>query len=202
MTDTPPKKHDTPTRKKLSKLKMRLGIDRDYMTAAGYFLMAFSRCEVGMNRAIWAALNLKENRGGHEITTAVRDFGQRMLLLTRLGKALLKTQKNRDDCSSIVRALTFINDDRVNLVHGAFAMWAPDTQTVIYERVTPQRSAINYDYPEISAEYLCDLADYALQIDEALQIFSANVQRKLTLPLPSLDKRPERIALYVQKPRN
>jgi hypothetical protein len=187
---------------KLSELEERLGISRTYMASVGYFLMAFSGCELRLNHAIQAALKLEQTSGGEEVVTAIRDFGQRMILLSRVGKRVLKSEKNRKDCSNIIRSISFLNDERVDLVHGEYAAWIPDLETVVYEKAAPTRDGIDRRYPELSTDYLCELTEYALQVQFAFQIFVRNLLHGSELSLPSLDKRPQRRQQVVPQGRN
>jgi hypothetical protein len=66
----------------LAELSRILKLDPQFATSLGYFLVAFSRCEESMNHAIWALLGVQGHSGGLELTISVRDFGQRMLLIS------------------------------------------------------------------------------------------------------------------------
>ena len=174
---------------KLDVLNERLGVSQAYAASAGYFLLAFGVAEEEMNRTIWATLSI-DGRGGHEITTSMRDFGQRMLLLLKLGKVLIRNNDIRQDCSNIIRALQYINDQRVDLVHGFPVGWAAETESTLLERATSERDHVKHKLVSFSAEYLCDMADYALLTAHALRALRQSIERGSRHAPPSLDKRP------------
>ena len=174
----------------LDSLTKRMQISSTYAASVGYFLMAFAYAEEEMNRTIWSVLSLNA-RGGHEITSSFRDFGQRMLLLARLGKATIHNDEIRKDCSTVIRGLQFINDRRVDLVHGMPAAWIPDHDRVLLERTTAERDYIRHHRTEFSTEFLCELTEYALLVRDATHIFRESVERGHRQELPSLGKRPE-----------
>lgn len=176
---------------KISSLEYRLGIPQSYAASTGYFLLAFSLVEDNMNRAIWELLKLRQDRGGYEITTAIRDFGQRMRLLAKLGKALLDTERDRQDCSKLIKALQFINDVRVQLVHGTLDTWQPGEDWAYLKQSWTQSTRIQHKSEKFTSAYLVDLADYALATNTALIFFGCNFSGEPYQRLPSLDKRPE-----------
>lgn len=180
--------------KKLASFERIMGISQTYAASVGYFLTAFSNMEEHTNQAIWAILGLSGSTGGHEITTSIRDFGQRMLLLAKLGKARLRAPKNRTDCANLIRAIQFLNDRRVDLVHSAPAAWMPDAEGVVVVRVTSERARVRHVPTAFSTSYLCELTEYALLAYDAIIKFRKNVERGSDLTLPSLDTRPEPLA--------
>lgn len=176
---------------KLASLERRLFISRTYAASVGYFLTAFSMVEGEMDRAVWAVSNMPSDEGGLELTTAIRDFGQRMLLLSKLSKARLTNEKHRTDCASVIKALQFLNDRRVELVHGALSAWMASDEHAIIERSKAERTKVVQAISEFSTDYLCELTDFAFLTQEALMKFRVNLQRGADLTLPSLDTRPK-----------
>lgn len=178
---------------KLSHLELEIGIDKEHATAIGYFLMAFSFLEDNLNRSIWAVLGLSPTKdsSGSILTTTVRDFGQRMLLLAKLGKERLSDQKNRDDCAKVIKAIQFINDQRVNLVHGVFTAYNSKDSTSYLSRTQPDRTAVRHLSYMFTTDYLCELAEFTMETTGAVVGFRQNLQSGTDHALPSLDKRPE-----------
>ncbi len=176
----------------LLQLSHALKIGPQFATSLGYFLVSFSRCEEAMNHAIWALLRLQGHTGGLEVISSIRDFGQRMMLLNRLSKRLLPTEVEQKKCSKIISALSFLNDNRVDLVHGEFAIISSTDDQYHVMRTVTQQSTVNRRLSRYSSEFLADLALYAVETEQALAIFRNNFQRGQDQVLPSLDKRPER----------
>ncbi len=173
-------------------LRRALKVSPDFATSLGYFLISFSRCEEAVNHAIWALLKIQSHDGGLEVVSAIRDFGQRMMLLNRLSKRLLPTDVQKDELSRVLSAVTFLNDERVNLVHGEFqrAPAASDQASVF--RTMAQKSSVDRRISQYSKEFLTELALYGLTTEKALATFRKNVLNGTADELPSLDKRPER----------
>ena len=175
---------------RLALLQERMHISPAYAASVGYFLFAFAEVESETDRAIWAILGLTGKRGGHEITTAIRDFGQRMLLLTKLSNARLASPEARADCAKVVSAISFLNARRVDLVHSAHIVWAPDTENTVLSRMVSERDYVRHVTANYSTDYLCELAHYAATTAEATRLFWLSIRRGPGQPLPSLDKRP------------
>ena len=184
---------------KLASFARTMVISQNYAASVGYFLMIFSIIEENMNEAIWATLGVSASSGGPEITASLRDFGQRMLLLAKLSKERLRDPKNRDDCAHLIRAIQFLNDRRVDLVHSAVVAWMPDTEGVVVARTTAERTQVRQVTAEFSTSHLCKLTEFALLTYDAIRKFRVNVERGSNQALPSLDTRPKPPARVTKK---
>lgn len=177
---------------KLSAIEADIDIPRSHAAAIGYFIMSFSTVDEQMNHAIWDLLGLRSENGGPEITTSIRDFGQRMLLLAKLGKARLRDEQLRDDCVAVVKAVQFLNDCRVELVHSSLAAWMPGYDAALWYRSKAERTQIKHDLIPYSTNTLCELTEYARLTSNALRAFGQNARRQQrSVEMPSLDKRPQ-----------
>jgi len=176
----------------LLQLSRTLKIDQQFATSLGYFLVSFSRCEEAMNHAIWALLKIQGHNGGLEVTSSIRDFGQRMMLLNRLSKRLIPTEIEQKQCSKIISALNFLNDNRVDLVHGEFVGTSQEYSQYSVMRTVAQKSSVNRRMSQFSSEFLAGLAFYGIETEKALVVFRNNFQRGQDHEMPSLDIRPER----------
>lgn len=171
-------------------LSSTLRVDQEFSAAFGYFMVAFSRCEEAVNHTTCTLLGIQGHSGGLEVIAAVRDFGQRIMLLNRLSKRVLSTDVEIKQFGRTISALTYLNDHRVNLVHGEIgtALHGSDSTNVM--RTVAQQSAVGRRVYQFSPDFLLDLASYAVEVEKALSIFRINFRSGLDREMPSLDNRP------------
>ncbi len=135
-------------------LSRALKISPQLATSLGYFLVAFSRCEEGMNHAIWAMLKLQGHNGGPEVISSIRDFGQRMMLLNRLSKCLLPTETEQKQWSRAISALQFLNVHRIDLVHGEFVRISAEGERYHVMRTVAEGSSVERRLAQFSPGFL------------------------------------------------
>lgn len=169
-----------------------LRTDPQFATSLGLFLVAFSRCENETNQAVCGFLGLQGHTGGPEVVFAIRDFGQRIVLLSRLGKVLTGTPHERGICSDLCSALSFINENRVDLVHGEFSRGS--AQGAMVSKAHVKDREIAHKHPQFTTEYVLDLADYAMSVENSLTHFRIGLRKGDWTQQPSLGTRPERPA--------
>ena len=145
-----------------------------------------------MNYAIWAMLKLQGHNGGLEVLTSIRDFGQRMMLLSRLSKRLVPTKTEQKQWSKAIRALQFLNDHRINLVHGEFVRISAEGERYHVMRTVADGSSVERRLAQFSPEFLDDLAGYGVTTEHALNVLRENLAGGPAREMPSLDTLPER----------
>lgn len=179
---------------KLASLDLEILADRKFAAAVGYFVISFSQLEEEMNRAVWVLLNVSGDARGSIITTAMRDFSQRMLLVSKLTKARwAKGDRMRTDCSNIIRAVRYINDVRNDLAHGSFNYWDSLSETAMFLRSEAKGAEeVKHRPVHFTIDYLYEMISFTRNTTTAMLRFRINVRDGADHEMPSLDKRPPR----------
>ena len=179
---------------KLASLDLEILADRKFAAAVGYFIISFSQLEEEMNRAVWALLNISADARAYVITTAVRDFAQRMLLVSKLTKARwARDDRMRTDCSNVISATRYINDIRNDLVHGSFNYWDALGEVAMFVRSDAKGSdEVQHAPVFFTINFLYELTIFTRNTTKAMLVFRLNARDGADQELPSLDTRPPR----------
>lgn len=162
--------------------------NKNYAASAGYFILAFSSVEAGLNRTLATFLKSKSVEAERAITVPIHSVDVRIRMLASLGSATLSKRWETNDFEVVIDALDWINKKRNNFIHSEMLAWQPDSETLHVAKLTAQRQIKSKNH-EFSAIYLRKLACFCGQTAAALTAFRINRRkRRRAVSLPSLGK--------------
>jgi hypothetical protein len=165
----------------------------------GEFIIEFAKLESKVTLALNALMKI-DYREGIVVENKLRNFGDRIKKLDSLAAAHCKADNLKTAARELFFALEKANDDRNNLIHGAWNGYSPSTQTFSKVRVWADKDGNLHDTPVhgVTLEILNAEIAYLKQIQGVLADWYYRFIRQETdeaLPPPLTIKLPDQSPL-------